>query len=223
MSNVEIFENERATHYDQFVSDWISGYQSFIDQLPRLLGDGKERNLLVAGCGTGNEIKAISESKKGWSITGVDPSPEMIAQAKEKLKAHPTIQLKTGLVSDLKTSPKYNAATLILVLHFLEDDGSKLDLLKQIADRLQPEGQFIMLDITGSSWLIQKNLQVLKQLVPDHLDANDIDNRLERIQNELHYVTEERLTELLMLAGFDRPVRFFQSSIYMGWITYKRP
>lgn len=45
MNKIEIFENERATGYDQFVQKWIPNYNSFINQLPKLLNNiEKKRN-----------------------------------------------------------------------------------------------------------------------------------------------------------------------------------
>jgi len=58
--------------------------------------------------------------------------------------------------------------------------------------------------------------------LPDGLDEEQISNRLNRIENELFPVAEQRLSELCTAAGFEAPLRFFQSSIYMGWLTKKK-
>ncbi|MBX2923180.1 MAG: hypothetical protein KF746_13355 [Chitinophagaceae bacterium] len=52
MRKVEIFENERAAGYDQFVETWIPNYHYFVDHLPRLLSETGHKDLLVAGFGT---------------------------------------------------------------------------------------------------------------------------------------------------------------------------
>ncbi|MCL6220886.1 class I SAM-dependent methyltransferase [Zunongwangia pacifica] len=222
MSSIEIFENERATNYNQFVETWIPNYHYFLDRLPKLLSNTNTKELLVVGCGTGNEIERFVKASESWKITGVDPSPEMIKQAKDKLQNNDRITLMEGVVAALDEKKKYGAATLLLVLHFLEDNGDKLDLLKAIAERLAPGATFVMLDITGDKTQIQQNLKVLQQLLPDGLDPEQINNRLNRIENELFAVSEERLTELVQEAGFEKPLRFFQSSIYMGWLTKKK-
>ena len=222
MSKVEIFEKERASNYNQFVEDWIPNYSYFMEKLPKLLSDTDNKDLLVVGCGTGNEIVQFAKADQDWKITGVDPSPEMINQAKERLAKHENIELIKGLVSDLSQDRKYGAVTLLLVLHFLEDNGEKLNLLRQIAQRLKTEAPLVMLDITGDQKQMKTNLKVLKQLLGDGLDGEQIESRLQRIENDLHYVPEERLMELCQEAGFERPVRFFQTSIYMGWITWKK-
>lgn len=222
MNKVEIFENERATGYNQFVETWIPNYNYFLDCLPKLLSETSQKDLLVVGCGTGNEIERFAKAAEQWQITGIDPSPEMIKQALEKLQGFENIKFVEGLVNELDSNKKYNAATLLLVLHFLDDNGDKLSLLKDIADRLVSGATFVMLDITGNKDQIKQNLDVLRFLLPVGLDEQQINNRLKRIENELFAVSEERLAELCTEAGFEPPLRFFQSSIYMGWLTKKR-
>lgn len=222
MKKVELFENERATGYNQFVATWIPNYNYFLDSLPKLLNEIPQKDLLVVGCGTGNEIERFVKAPEHWKITGIDPSPEMIKQANEKLQNCNNVTLIHGLVSDLEIEKKYSVATLLLVLHFLDDNGNKLNLLKNIADRLVSGAPFVMLDITGDKNQIKQNLKVLRHLLPDGLDEEQINYRLSRIENELFAVSEDRLSELLQEAGFEAPLRFFQSSIYMGWLTTKK-
>ncbi len=222
MNQVELFENERAAGYNQFVETWIPNYHYFLDCLPKILSGIDTKDLLVVGCGTGNEIEKFIKTPERWTITGIDPSPEMIKQAKDKLQTCENVRLIEGVVADLDIKKKYNVATLLLVLHFLEDNGSKLNLLKDIAERLVSGATFIMLDITGDKKQIQQNLIILEQLIPEGLDEEQVNNRLKRIEHELFAVSEERLSALLEEAGFETPVRFFQSSIYMGWLTKKK-
>jgi len=222
MSKLEIFENERATGYNQFVETWIPNYNFFLDRLPKLVSETTQKNLLVVGCGTGNEIERFVQASEQWKITGIDPSPEMIKQASEKLHTYDNVTLIEGLVADLEIETKYSVATLLLVLHFLDDNGNKLNLLKDIAERLVSGATFVLLDITGDENQINQNLKVLKLFLPDGLDEEQISNRLNRIKNELFPVSEERLSELCTEAGFEPPLRFFQSTIYMGWLTKKK-
>jgi tRNA (cmo5U34)-methyltransferase len=222
MKKVEIFEKDRAAGYNQFVETWIPNYHYFLDRLPKLLREAAPKDLLVVGCGTGNEIERFVQTSEHWQITGIDPSPEMIEQAREKLLDFKNVNLVEGLVTDLDVSKKYGAATLLLVLHFLDDKGQKQNLLKAIAERLEPGAPFVMLDITGDKEQLQKNLKILRLLWPDGLDEEEMKNRLTRIENELHCISEKRVSEICVEAGFESPLRFFQSAVYMGWITKKK-
>jgi len=222
MNKTEIFEKERASGYNQFVETWIPNYHYFLDRLPKLLRETEHKDLLVVGCGTGNEIERFTQASGHWEITGIDPSPEMIKQARERLQNFKNVNLIEGLLTDLDAGKKYGAATLLLVLHFLADNGEKQNLLKAIAERLVPGAPLVMLDITGDKDQIKQNLKILRLLLPDGLDEEQIKNRLFRIENELHYISEKRLSEVCIEAGFEPPLRFFQSAVYMGWITSKR-
>jgi tRNA (cmo5U34)-methyltransferase len=204
------------------VETWIPNYHYFLDRLPKLLSETNQKDLLVVGCGTGNEIERFIQTSEHWKITGIDPSPEMLKQASEKLRNNDTVTLIEGLLADLESEKKYGAATLLLVLHFLDDNGNKLNLLKDIAERLVSGAAFVMLDITGDKHQIRQNLKILRLLLPDGLDEEQIRNRLNRIENELFSVPEQRLSELCTEAGFEPPLRFFQSSVYMGWLTKKK-
>src|SRR5687768_10165687 len=219
---IEIFENERATGYNQFVETWIPNYHYFLDRLPKLLSETKSKDLLVVGCGTGNEIERFIQDPEQWKITGIDPSPEMIKQATEKFQNCDNVTLIEGVVTDLDIEKKYGVSTLLLVLHFLDDNGNKLNLLKDIAKRLVSGATFVMLDITGDKEQIKQNIKDLRLLLPDGLDEEQISNRLNRIESELFPVSEQRLSDLCTEAGFETPLRFFQSSIYMGWLTKKK-
>ena len=71
MSKIELFENERASGYNQFVETWIPGYNFFLDHLPNLLSETEQKkDLLVVGCGTGNEIERFVQTTRHWKITG---------------------------------------------------------------------------------------------------------------------------------------------------------
>lgn len=219
--SAEIFENERAIGYNQFVRTWIPNYDYFLDNLPLWLSDTVDKNLLVVGCGTGNEIERFINTSKKWKVTGIDPSPKMLAQAQSKFGKNPNVTLIEGLLSDLPTTKKYGAATVILILHFLKDNGSKLELLKDIALRLSEGASLIILDITGTKNHILNNLEVLKKLVQGKVEDAEIEARIDRIATKLHYVSEDRLASLCVEAGFEKPLRFFQNNIYMGWMAVR--
>ncbi|MEL6558521.1 MAG: methyltransferase [Bacteroidota bacterium] len=224
---IEVFENERAAGYDNFVELWIPAYNFFIEMLPAIIktesvaSKTESINLLVAGCGTGNEIKSIVNAGINCHITGIDPSPEMVAQAHEKLGNRSNVQLQTGLVKDLPENPGFHIATLILVLHFLQDDGDKLKLLKDLRARIVTGGKLILLDIFGDDELITTNLQILGNYLIDKADPEAIRTRIERIKNKIHYIPEKRLIALCLEAGFSKPVRIHQSTIYGGWVISK--
>ncbi|MEM9857124.1 MAG: class I SAM-dependent methyltransferase [Bacteroidota bacterium] len=221
MSTIEIFENERAFGYDDFVHTWIPNYKFFIDNLPALLSDQQSDPLLVVGCGTGNEMYAFKKYDQNWQLTGVDPSPDMISQAQNKLRDRQAVQLVEGEVKDLPATDRFGAATLLLVLHFLKDNGTKLQLLRDIAERMESGSPLVLFDIFGGNELLKHNLNLLQHFIKN-VSEEDKQERLKRIESHLHPLSEDRLSALLQKAGFQVPKRFYQTTIYGGWIAYRQ-
>lgn len=221
MSQVEIFESDRAAGYNQFTDTWIPNYRYFLDQLPRILRDVPNKTLLAVGCGTGNEIERFVNAPETWNITGVDPSPEMLKQARDKFQSLNNVTLIDGVITAIGTEKQFGAATLLLVLHFLEET-EKLKLLKAIAERLAAGGLFVMFDITGEGDSFAENVKILERLWPAGVDTQQAESRIYRIRHELHHISEETLINLFEEAGFHKPVRFFQSAVYMGWLARKK-
>ncbi|NIJ52827.1 class I SAM-dependent methyltransferase [Dyadobacter arcticus] len=228
MKTVEIFEGPRAQTYDQSIRIWCPEYDSIQGLLPSLLGyhlgTSETKNVLVVGSGTGAEMVNLLQFTQAWKITGVDPSPEMVAQASEKLKSFPENQCKliTGTVDDLPLEENWDAALSILVFHFLPDDGSKLHLLKSIAQRLKKGALLVFVDIFGAGESFIYNLSLLKALLLSKgFESQLVEGGIEHIKKSLFPISQERLAELIKEAGFGKLHIFMQSLIFGGWIATK--
>jgi tRNA (cmo5U34)-methyltransferase len=228
MENIVIFEKERAAHYDQHIPIWIPHYAILPSQIAALLrtyhAPEDQAGILVAGCGTGMEMLALLQASAGWRFTGVDPSPEMIALARQKLPVNhqERYQLLEGTVDSLPKTPAFDAATLILVMHFLPDDGAKLRLLQSIANRLRPGSPLVLVDMFREPETFDRYLHILeKYLVQMGIERDWINDGLAHIRNDIHAVPEQRVKDLLQEAGFTHILRFSQHLIYGGWVAEK--
>lgn len=222
---VEYFEGNRAERYDNFIPLVIPTYNQLLEYLPKMARAqqpyGQRAKLLIAGCGTGNEVVAFAKESAAWDITACDPSPAMIDIATKKLCEYPNVHLVASTVADIPSQEKFDAATLILVLHFLTDDGAKAELLKSIAHRLKDGAPFFLVDICGTEKEIADNLPILRALLPMEWSSEKIEEVLHNIQHNIHYTSEPRLEELLAEAGFENRVRFHQATVYKAWKAIK--
>ncbi len=222
MKDVEIFEDERASTYDERIRDMIPNYDYLMESMPlylhHRLKNKENPKLLVGGCGTGNETKAFAESEIPWQITGVDPSPDMVGIARKRLGRFKNIKLVVGQVKGLPTGILYDAATLSLVLHFLPDDGAKLSLLKDVARRLKKGAPFLVVDIFGSKEEVHQNTDLQKSRMLGKYDKQTIDAYIYKVREEIQYVEEKRFFELMQEAGFTKPIRYHQSLIFGAWL-----
>lgn len=135
------------------------------------------------------------------------------------------VTLRVGYADDLPAGDRFDGATLLLVLHFLPDDGSKLTLLRAIAARLQPGAPLVLADLHGepgtpafealfAAW---RESLLLTGAEPDVVEAG-----IQAARGAIHFVSEPRLAALLAEAGFTPPLRFWDALLYAGWICERR-
>ena len=222
------FDQDRANQYDLDIRKAIPGYEALHNMTQALLQLSlpKAARLLVVGSGTGMESINFCTKNPQWLITGVDPSAEMMAIAREQLRQNnllAKVDLHTGYVSDLPKTSLMDAATLILVMHFVPDDGSKLALLKAIAKRLKPNAEFILADLHGneSTPYFDKLRQAWQHLYFSQLDQDALVEAKSKfsasITSSIHFVPETRIIELLKLAGFTEITKFYNAFLFGGW------
>lgn len=223
-----MFDAERAQAYDRRIRDAIPGYEALHQLSCMVLAEvtGGHGRVLVAGAGTGAECVALAQACPGLHLTGVDPAEEMLAVAERKVAEHglvDRVRLYPGTVAQLPTFEKFDAATLLLVLHFLPDDGAKARLLTEIADHLKPGAPLVLADLFGPAWddpwqaelrTFWRHLQVAAGIPPA-----DIDKGFRHVDRDIHPVTEARLAELLAEAGFGPPLPFFRALCFGGWVA----
>jgi tRNA (cmo5U34)-methyltransferase len=185
--------------------------------------------VLVVGAGTGMEITEFAPLNPDWSFLAVDPSAKMLSLARKKIserKIGNKIRLVQGYVDDLTGKEVFDAATCILVMHFLKDDGAKLDLLKSINRHLKSGSLFTLVDGCGKpdSRAFKENLKAWKQypfmhgLEPDYIEKAFSKTIMKMVQ----FVPESRILELLKEAGFRNIFKFYTGFLYSGWTACKK-
>jgi tRNA (cmo5U34)-methyltransferase len=224
------FDRDRATQYDLDIRQAIPGYESLHGMAQSLLQTSLKvsAKLLIVGSGTGMELVNYSKINPAWSLTGVEPSPEMMAIAKSELakrELQERVNLHLGYVNSLSATEPMDAATLMLVMHFLPDDGAKLQLLQDIAQRLKPGAKFILADLYGDrvAPYFSQFIQAWQALYFSQLDEESRikaeANFPDSIKNSIYFVTEARIIELLQMAGFSQVSKFYQAFLFGGWIA----
>lgn len=217
----------QVTQYDNMIGRFVPGYE-VIFQLAlahfrtKLASNAR---LLVVGAGSGKELVTFGQAEPGWTLTGVDPSAHMLAIAREKLDRYDLagrVTLQPGLVEHLPATAQFEAATCILVMHFLPDDGAKLALLTSIATRLKGGASFILVDGVGTPEQIKASNAVWVQHAAQMGLSSAAMQNLVKVQDELHTVTESRSQQLLAQAGFENISRFYSALFYSGWWATRR-
>jgi tRNA (cmo5U34)-methyltransferase len=223
-----LFDRDRAlsASYEQGPRWFIPGYDVSHAIAAVLLRDriGERGRILVVGAGGGVELSLFAAECAGWSFVGVDPSREMLEQARLKLEtraASGRVSLVQGYVEDAPRE-RFDAATAFLCLNFIPDDGRRRDALREVHSRLVPGGPFLM--INGCSEMntprFEEDLRLYAAFARRNgAPAEAIGNALRMQRESLFYVSRAREEELLEEAGF-RDLRLFYCGLWIhGWLA----
>ena len=139
-------------------------------------------SVLEVGCGTG-EIALRAKARLGprGSVTGIDPSPEMIAVARLKAaRANLDVDYRVASVEALPfADATFDVVLSSLMMHHLPED-LKPRALAEIRRVLKPGGRLLIVDLTEPTsrlarlqpvWLIHRQLPSDVRDLPELLEA----------------------------------------------------
>ncbi len=232
----KFFGRRRSAVYEESIRKITPGYETLHAMAARLIYReiGEDGSVLVTGAGGGEELVEFSKWRPGWSLTGVDPSEPMIGVAKDRImrdRVSGRIKLHHGLVDQLPEDAQFDAATLLLVMHFLEDGkngdrdkGAKQNILSQISQRLKPGAPLVIADFNGDRNYPQFDFMIdawRDWQTNEGLDPEHVENSIEHIKRDITFVPESRILELLKNAGFQAAIRIYSAYFLSAWIAHK--
>jgi tRNA (cmo5U34)-methyltransferase len=191
------------------------------------LGTTTAAKILVVGAGgTAQEIIAMAKLEPCWRFTAVDPSEPMLEAAKQQLAANNLLEkteLHLGHVEDLPADASYDAATLIGVLHHLDGDDAKRQILRSIRAHLKPGAPLI---VAGNQYAYASQPLLLAawgQRWRQHgASADEVKAKLGKIlQGADPPHSEAAVQKLLHEGGFGDATRFFSSLFWGAWLVCK--
>lgn len=217
------FRGGQADDYDARIRQRVPGYATLhlltAAQLLARLPD--TAHLLVVGAGTGREILELAERRPDWTFTASDLSADMLAVAEEHLDAAGVgarVRTHVGPLDSLPEGPGHDAALLLLVAHFVPDDGARQDLYSAIAARLRPGGLLLTGELVDTGEALADELYRTSGVLHGLSDEAAAD-AVVRVSRDFHPVTPERTEELLATSGFGPPRRYFQTLGFLAHIT----
>ena len=214
-----------SDNYERAPRWFVPGYDASHAMAAVLLHDriGEHGKILVVGAGGGVELSVSARECQGWMFTGVDPSVEMLRQAKDKLEnvgASDRVSWIQGVVDDAPSGP-FDAATAFLCLNFVPVDR-RLATLREIHARLTSGAPFLMINGCSdkNSTRFEDDLRLYTAFARRSGAPVDMVQGAVRMQREsLFYVLPEREVGLLKEAGF-QDVRLFYAGLWVfGWIA----
>jgi ubiquinone/menaquinone biosynthesis C-methylase UbiE len=111
--------------YDLLINEPVAGRLQFIIEMLAQSGIRPSAHALDAGCGTGRYSVALA--KAGFSVNGIDASPDQVAEAKKRQdrSGKTDIHFIVGDICKLRHDPTFDAILCRGVLNDLTDDTSR--------------------------------------------------------------------------------------------------
>jgi tRNA (cmo5U34)-methyltransferase len=222
------FNIEKSSTYDELIKKVIPGHDTLHELAKFLLEDllKDTSKILVAGCGTGQEIINLSKNNPNWKFVGFDPSEKMLSMAIDSLKANnceKRVHLIEGFINDVKEI-NFDAATAILVLQFLPSNEDIQKFLDGISSKLKPGSPIILVYLEGS--FETRDYSVLNsawkyQQYRTRNDSQAVNDEFNQREKGTTLVSQEQIEACLETAGFSAPLRFFQAYLLTGQIAFK--
>ncbi len=179
-----------------------------------------QARILVLGAGGGLELKAFAEAQPRWRFTGVDPSSDMLDLARSSLgPLNAQVQLVQGTIDDAPRD-KFDGATCLLTLHFLER-AERLETLRELRVRLTPGAPLVVAhhsipeDGKSRLWLT-RSVAFAQGAEPDFARASA---SAATMAEALPLLTVKEEQALLSEAGFSDVALFYAGFSFRGWVA----
>lgn len=222
------FAQDWAAEYLTKARTQIPAYDTLFAMTEALLSRDlpDSARVLVVGGGGGQELCTLGV-RRPWKMVMVDPSEPMCRAARSRaLEAGvgDRCRVHQGFVSELPTDSVFDAATCILVLHFLDEPG-QIALLHDIAARLKPGAPAVFAHLVARSdasehdWILRLWDDFLvqagesREVVRERAQARD---------REVTLLSEDGFHRLLDEAGFELEGRVSQTLLFSQWAVRRR-
>lgn len=161
----QMFGSTYASSYDALYQDKDYGAEcDLLQEQFQQHCNGAVRTILDLGCGTGNHVIPLAE--RGYQVTGVDRSAEMLDQARAKataLVSSGSLSLQCDDIRDLKLDKTFDAVLIMFaVLGYQLTNRDVISTLTTARRHLAPGGLLIFDVWHGPAVLVNRPSQRIK-------------------------------------------------------------
>jgi len=217
----KIFDQKNAISYDEQraklkpIKDALHLCMKVI-----LLKLPKDAHILCVGAGTGSELIYLAEAFPKWKFTIVEPAPEMMKLCYKQTEKHGIISRCTfheGYLETLSDSGQFDAATSILVSHFIVNEKERAKYFSNIAKVIKPDGYMINADLSADMLTFNYN-ELLNIWVNMH-DYAGMPTNVESFGHNVAILPTEKIESIIVAGGFENPILFYKTFFIQAWCS----
>ena len=221
-----VFDQKTASAYD---NRWakLAPIRDSLDLLIRAILSElpADARILCVGVGTGSELINLAQAFPLWRFTAVEPAIAMLDVCRQRVEECGITSRCTfheGYLDSLPESDSFEAATCLVVSHFIMEKEERRNFFNQIALRLRPQGYLISSDIAYdmSTSDYQSLLEVwLRMMKSAELPEDDIEKMRAAYGRDVAVLPPQEVASIIASAGFNTPVLFFQNLLIHAWYS----
>jgi len=190
----ELFKNYAKTYENEVFTQGTVGEVDFIE---KEIKEDKKCRILDVGCGTGRH--ALELAKRGYQVTGVDLSENMLNRAREKAtSAGVHIDFQLADARNLQFEDEFDLVIIICggAFPLMETDQMNYQILESAARALKKDGKLIFTTMNG--------LFPLFHSVQDFINSNIVEGESSENHFDLMTFREKSKMEVVDDSGATR-------------------
>ena len=222
------FDESWAAAYEKQIRQFCPAYDALHRMLPGWFSGMPEKaRFLSAGSGSGAELLALGAAYPGAELHGVDLSADVLSVCQDRLQTAglaERVHLHLGKMQTYRPAELFDGASSVFVAHFIHEPEERLAYFRAVAGCLKNGATFVFADLFGDKAgpgfrLVFENW--LRFYAAQGIAADQLVQDRAHIESGICFEPEANIENLLVEAGFEPPVRFFQSYLFGGWVTRK--
>jgi len=219
------FDAQVARDYDRGIRLSCPGYDSLHEMIAQMLGNGpSDMTFLSVGAGTGAEMLSLGKKFPHCRFIAVEPALAMMEVCRGRLVEaglNNRVDYFNETLETYRPAQLADAASAIFVSHFIAEHEAKRAFFVRLANSIKEGGQLFTGDIVGNPQSPHFRLLFdswIARLVASGFGEEDLAKARDR-EHKGPWIDESQYLDILEQAGFTRPVRFFQSLLWGGWVA----
>ena len=219
---------QQAAGFDQRVAKMAPLRDALHFLMARVMSDlPRGARVLCVGVGTGAELLELAQVFPQWRFTAVEPAAAMLTICRQKVDAagfSERVDFHDGYLDSLPPCEPFDAATSLLVSHFITDDSARQAYFSTIAERLAVGGLLINADLAADTdtMAFGSLLAVwLRMLAYAGMSDDEVERMRAAFGQSVALRPPSVFAAMVASAGFTAPVLFFQGLLMHAWFTQR--
>jgi tRNA (cmo5U34)-methyltransferase len=224
------FTENVAAQYDQkFIK--LAPMREVLQLSIRILFSDLPANarILCVGVGTGLELVDLAKEYPRFRFTALEPSAPMLDICRQRVQEQGIEDRCTfheGYIDSLPQAEPFDAATCLLVSHFITNLEERQHFFEDIASHLRSGAYFVNADLVADLeksegqqlvdlWM---QVQAYSQGEPG-VESEEAKNRRANFLKFVALLSPPRMEEMLQASGFESPLHIVQTMLIHAWFS----